>query len=87
MSPCHLVIPRPFTVNSPPTTRPFPGRIQAEERELDSLLIIVVIVFLLWVGVLAYYFYVTNRQEDIRADIEAVKRLLEKDGQEERDEA
>ncbi len=54
---------------------------------MDSLLIIVVIVFLLWVGVLAYYFYVTNRQEDIRADIEAVKRLLEKDGQEERDEA
>ncbi len=44
-----------------------------------SLTVIIVIVFVLWLGGFAYYLYLSRKQESIAESLDSVKNLLDKD--------
>jgi hypothetical protein len=49
---------------------------------LDNLTLLAVLIIAVWAATLAYYFYTSRQQKDIREELEAVRELLEEDGNE-----
>ena len=43
----------------------------------DNLLLIAIVIIIMWVAVLAYYLFASNRQIDLQENIEALNKMLE----------
>jgi preprotein translocase subunit YajC len=46
---------------------------------LDNLLTVAIIIIVLWLGAMAFYFYVSRRQRELEEDIEKLRERLDKD--------
>lgn len=46
---------------------------------LDNLTLLALIIIVVWVATLAFYFYTSRQQKEIREELEAVRDLLEKE--------
>ena len=46
---------------------------------LDNLTLLAVIIIVVWMAALAFYFYTSRQQKEIREELEAVRALLEED--------
>jgi len=44
---------------------------------LDNLTVLAVIIIIFWVGALAYYFYTSRQQREIRNDLDALRKKLD----------
>lgn len=44
---------------------------------LDNLTLLAVIISVFWLGALGYYFYTSRQQDEIRADLDALRAKLD----------
>lgn len=44
---------------------------------LDNLTLLAIIIIIFWVGALAYYFYISRQQNEIRKDLDALREKLD----------
>lgn len=48
-----------------------------EGAVLDNLTILATVIIVFWLGALAFYFYTSRQQKDIRAELDALRARLE----------
>lgn len=46
---------------------------------LDNLTLLALVIIVVWAATLAFYFYTSRQQKEIREELEAVEALLEED--------
>ena len=52
-------------------------RLEADDTVLDNLTLLAIIIIIFWVGALAYYFYISRQQNEIRKDLDALREKLD----------
>lgn len=61
----------------PEYARPFLSGTYVEGAVLDNLTMLAIVIIVFWLGALAFYFYTSRQQRDIRADLDALRARLE----------
>jgi hypothetical protein len=61
----------------PKSARPFLSGTYTEGAVLDNLTILAIVIIVFWLGALAFYFYTSRQQRDIRSDLDALRTRLE----------
>jgi len=49
----------------------------------DNLLLIAILVIVFWLSILIFYLYTSRQQQNLQADIETLRQMLDQGGEEE----